>query len=57
MFSSVAHYDIDTCLPSMASCGHMWPGMALSGIVVPYLASYGLVVFHCHGHSTKHCFV
>ena len=33
MFSFVAHYDIDTCLPFMASCGFMWSRMALSGIV------------------------
>ena len=39
MLSSVAHYDIDKCLPCMALCGLVWP----------YVASYGLdVAFHGH---------
>ena len=34
---SVAHYDIDKCLPCMALCGLIWPHLALYGLMWPHM--------------------
>ena len=34
---SVAHSDIDKCLPCMALCGLLWPHMALFGLMWPHM--------------------
>ena len=33
---SVAHYDIDKCLPCMALCGLVWPHLASYAHVCPH---------------------
>ena len=42
MLYSVAHYDVDTCLPYIALCGLVWPYLALYGIVWSFMTFYGL---------------
>ena len=37
MLSSVAHYDIDTCLPCMALCGLVWPHLSMYGLIWPHM--------------------